>query len=110
MDIDDLNAQLKEIAGGQVKGGTFHAKLAPKTEAKASLDGDFLKVNQYTEGQLIFYFGDDELATIDTVEGTKCLKFLTDLAYFDSEGAKLMSQFLAIVSKVLEQEEADDND
>lgn len=99
MDLKELNNRLAKIGDGK-----FTADVAQDDSVKASLNGSFLSLDRTKKGQVVFYYDNDKIATVETENGTKFINFSQELAYFDSYGAKAMSEFMAVVADYLGEE------
>lgn len=83
MDLKELNNRLAKIGDGK-----FTADVAQDDDVKASLNGSFLSFDRTKKGQVVFYYDNDKIATVETKDGNKFINFSQELAYFDSYGAK----------------------
>lgn len=99
MDLKELNNRLAKIGDGK-----FTADVAQDDNVKASLNGSFLSFDRTKKGQVVFCYDNDKIATVETKDGNKFINFSQELAYFDSYGAKMMSEFMAIVADYLGEE------
>ena len=54
--------------------------------------------------QVVFYYDKDKIATVEIEDGNKFINFSQELAYFDSYGAKMMSEFMAVIADYLGEE------
>lgn len=99
MDLKELNNRLAKIGDGK-----FTADVAQDDSVKASLNGSFLSLDRAKKGQVVFHYDKDKIATVETENGTKFINFSQELAYFDSYGAKAMSEFMAVVADYLGEE------
>lgn len=99
MDLKELNNRLAKIGDGK-----FTADVAQDDSVKASLNGSLLSLDRTKKGQVVFHYDKDKIATVETENGTKFINFSQELAYFDSYGAKAMSEFMAVVADYLGEE------
>lgn len=99
MDLKELKNRLTKIGDGK-----FTADVAQEDNVEASLNGSFLSLDRTEKGQVVFCYDKDKIATVEVENGTKFINFSQELAYFDSYGAKVMSEFMAVVADYLGEE------